>query len=401
MTSTIAASPRRGRRPLAILAAAVAAVAVTGGAAAAATGPAAAVPAADPVRLTLPAPTGPAPVGTVSLHLVDRSRPDPWAGPGRYRELMISLWYPTHPGDHHPVAPWLTAGAGAAVLASEDIPPGKVVLPLTHGHEGSPVRRGHPLPVVLYSPGNDAIRSGNTVVVEQLASHGYLVVTIDHTYDGVVEFPDGRVVTPLPDGPHSTDIYQLRLADTRFVLDTLARLHAGRNPDAEHRPLPTGLAGGFDLHAIGMVGTSAGGATTASAMYADRRIKAGLSLDGPVLGPVVGAGLDRPYMLMEAKINRPDYPDLDAFWSRLRGWHLELRVTGAKHLSYSDYEALLPQLADVLGIDPADQIGSLDPTRGIAVQQAYPLAFFDRHLRHRGHLLDGPSAQYPEVMIVP
>ena len=45
-------------------------------------------------RLTLPAPTGPHRLGTVSLHLVDRSRPDPVAGPGRYRELMASVWYP-------------------------------------------------------------------------------------------------------------------------------------------------------------------------------------------------------------------------------------------------------------------------------------------------------------------
>ncbi|MET7509318.1 hypothetical protein [Streptomyces albidoflavus] len=34
-----------------------------------------------PRRLTLPAPTGPYPVGAVPLHLVDRSRPDAGAGP--------------------------------------------------------------------------------------------------------------------------------------------------------------------------------------------------------------------------------------------------------------------------------------------------------------------------------
>jgi hypothetical protein len=42
--------------------------------------PAPAVP--GPARLTLPPPTGPHRVGTVSLHLVDRSRPDPVAGRG-------------------------------------------------------------------------------------------------------------------------------------------------------------------------------------------------------------------------------------------------------------------------------------------------------------------------------
>ncbi|MFE0331853.1 acetylhydrolase, partial [Streptomyces sp. NPDC058960] len=50
--------------------------------------------ASGPAQLTLPLPTGPYPVGTVPLHLVDTSRPDPVAGPGRHRELMASVWYP-------------------------------------------------------------------------------------------------------------------------------------------------------------------------------------------------------------------------------------------------------------------------------------------------------------------
>jgi hypothetical protein len=35
---------------------------------------------------------------------------------------------------------------------------------------------------------------------------------------------------------------------------------------------------------------------------------------------------------------------------------------------------------------------------GQGPQQAYPLAFFDQHLRrNQGHLLDGPSETFPEV----
>ena len=47
---------------------------------------------------------------------------------------------------------------------------------------------------------------------------------------------------------------------------------------------------------IGMFGHSFGGASTSSAMYADKRIRAGLGLDGAVLGPVAEARLDRPYL---------------------------------------------------------------------------------------------------------
>src|ERR1700755_767135 len=45
-------------------------------------------------HLTLPAPTGPYQVGTTSLHLIDRTRPNPWTSSPPYRELMVSVWYP-------------------------------------------------------------------------------------------------------------------------------------------------------------------------------------------------------------------------------------------------------------------------------------------------------------------
>src|SRR5437867_7324904 len=66
-------------------------------------------PSAGPVPLTLPPTTGPYPVGTVSLHLVDRSRPDPVAGPGHYRELMASVWYPARDVGRYPLTRWMPA----------------------------------------------------------------------------------------------------------------------------------------------------------------------------------------------------------------------------------------------------------------------------------------------------
>ena len=74
-----------------------------------------------------------------------------------------------------------------------------------------------------------------------------------------------------------------RIADTRFVLNELAALNSGASPDARHRPLPAGLAGTLDLTRVGMFGHSLGGATSAEAMAADRRILAGLDLDGSII----------------------------------------------------------------------------------------------------------------------
>src|SRR5262249_48927782 len=79
------------------------------------------------------------------------------------------------------------------------------------------------------------------------------------------------------------------LADTRFILDQLAALEAGHNPDAERRPLPGGLPGCLDLARVGVFGHSLGSATTAQAMAHDNRVIAGVNLDGsfiPDLSPL-------------------------------------------------------------------------------------------------------------------
>ncbi|MFJ1753334.1 alpha/beta hydrolase family protein [Kitasatospora sp. NPDC088134] len=359
----------------------------------------------EPVRFQLPAPNGPYPVGTVALHLVDTARPDPWVPSRPCRELMISVWYPARGGVARPVAPWMPPAAADRYLSLLGLPPGRVRLGDTHGREGAPVGGPPgPLPVVLYSPGADASRSFGTGVAEDLAGHGFVVVTVDHTYDAaVVAFPGGRVETNPAGG---MDDYgkalAVRTADVRFVLDRLAVLRAGGRPGVGRTPLPVGLRGALDLGRVGMLGHSLGGAATAATMLADGRITAGASLDGGAAGPVVAAGLDRPFLVVDTlgKGGMASTPALRTFWSHLRGWRLHLTVRGAAHQSFGDDALILPLLAPLLGMSPtdlADEVGTIPAQRAQAFQRAYPRAFFDLHLRGRGRLLDGPSPDFPEV----
>ena len=160
-------------------------------------------------RLTLPPPTGPCPVGIVSLHLVNRSR-----------EMMASVWYPAQNTRHHPAAPWMSAVPLKALLASVDFDPDVAAAPLTAGHEGAPVLRAPGRrPVVVFSHGAGGHRSEATIVVQELASHGYIVVTVDHPDDSFSEFPDGRATVP---GDVSVTPWD-HAHDIRFR----ARLHRG------------------------------------------------------------------------------------------------------------------------------------------------------------------------------
>lgn len=393
----------------------------------------------------LPAPTGPYEIGRTTLHLVDHHRRDPWT-PDRARELMATVTYPARHVGRYPPAPWFSpaVAASAETFLAEpptSVLPGSVDLAgaVAHARAAAPVarpptRRGGGWPVVLFSTGFGSFREANTAQIEDLASRGYVVVSFDHTYEApVVEFPDGRVVQAVPE-TLSSDLNVLkvvfqraidvRVADTRFVLDELADLDRGRNLDAQRRRLPAGLRGGVDLSRVGMFGYSYGGYTAGEAMVHDRRIAAGVNLDGsmahgfglsenwPYLpGQVVLRGLDRPFMLFgqeghdhlgtQESPGDASWPD---FWANQRGWKLDISLRGSQHGSFGDLQVVLPQVARSLGLPLAPlepSIGTIDPDRSIAAQRAHLAAFFDLHLRRQdGHLLDGPSPAYPEIAFV-
>lgn len=385
------------------------------------------------VRFALPEPTGRYAVGATEMHLVDRDRPDPWVE-GRPRELMVSVWYPSRNAGGrdvggYPLAPYMPPKAGVRfeqdTLGSVGLGPKQVDLEgvRTHASANAPAdtREGR-RPVVLYSPGGGLPRALGTTLAEELASRGYVVVAMDHTYEAsAVEFPGGRVeVASLPEGVGLRKMVSVRVSDARFVLGALEEIRAGGNPDAGRHDLPRGLGDALDLSRVGMLGHSAGGFTAAEAMLDDARIDAGVNLDGSMIysseeetfGEVTERGLDRPFMLMGAGTSGPDdlphthrdAADWGAFWESSTGPKLDLHVPEGEHFTFTDYQAIMPQLDRKLGLPGwvlVGMIGTVDPERIVASQRAYVAAFFDRHLRgeDRG-LLEGPSPSNPDVDFV-
>ncbi|MFI6862028.1 alpha/beta hydrolase family protein [Streptomyces sp. NPDC050421] len=377
----------------------------------------------------LPRPTGPFDVGSTTFHLVDRTRAAPWAPESSpYRELMISVHYPAAPGGSAPREPQMSAAAAAhfggpegAAALNLGMTPGTVDwgATLSHARRDAPVHpRAGRLPVVLYSPGLGDPRTWNTALVDDLASHGYAVVTFDHTYEATeVEFPGGRLATMrIFDGAPPSDpdavsallrkVVAVRVADTRFVLDRLPALNRTRFGDV------------LDLRRVGMFGHSAGGFTAAQAMHDDRRIRAGVNMDGQMdyvggelpdgsrLSTVALEGLDRPLLLMgtesEGSGDYRQQPSWAAFWRNTPGWKANVTLTGSRHASYTDAQVLLPQLARQ-GAEPGDgltaAVGTVRPDRAAAAARAYVTSFFGRWLRgHDDHLLDGPSGRFPEMV---
>ncbi len=357
----------------------------------------------------LPEPTGPYPAGTASVWLADASRPDPWVPGANARELMVSLWYPAVPSDGRR-ARYMTPAESGLQLTSRGItgiPQDTLSTVQTNAvSDARPAGRPRSLPLVVLSPGFTNSRSTLTALAEDLASHGYVVAGIDHTYEShATAFPDGRVTTCLARAARRRDegfkekLVASRAADVSFVLGELTGTH----------PAWPG-AGLVDPSRMAMAGHSAGGAATIAAMLADSRLRAGIDMDGATAAPIPDEGLARPFLFLgkqsnytpgsggavapgtrDWKLRRGAVITWERDWKLLTGWKRWLVVAGAVHASFTD----LALLADQTGIDTG---AGLSGARSLDITRAYVRAFFDQHLRGRPQArLDEPSPRYPEV----
>ena len=379
-----------------------------------------------------PQPSGPYAIGTLTYHWVDEDRPEIFTtDPEARRELMVQIWYPAKPGGSSAPAPYLQdADAVTTALARLHNLPEFTLKHFnyvtTNATEGVPVAADQPgYPVLIFLEGLTGYRQMNTFQVEELVSHGYIVVGIDQPgAAALVVFPDGRQIAglskaqmepltqqsanpaakaPLLNGqPFQDGVIPYFAQDVRFTLNQLAAInHADPNKI---------LTGKLDLAHTGMVGVSYGGIVGAEACLQDARLKAGLVMDVLMTADVVEQGLQQPSMwitrpaatmrLEREKAGGWTEQDIEqtqrtmrAVYNRLPGDGYFVQAPGMFHIDLTDVDLLSP-LAQMIGFS-----GPIGAERAHEIINAYSLAFFDRHLKGRlATLLDGPAEQYPDVI---
>ncbi|MGI5285046.1 alpha/beta hydrolase family protein [Nonomuraea polychroma] len=375
-----------------LLAAAAGLAVLTASACSTPTPPRSAAPSATPIGpATLPAPTGAHPVGTTALYLKDASRPDPWNLDVDARELKVTLWYPTKQRDGQR-APYMTPKESELAMRRYGIagvPDDTLSKTRTNAiKDAEPT--GRKLPLVVLSPGFTNPMSTLTSLAEDLASRGYVVAGIDHTYESyATTFPDGRVAECIAcdsdtDPGFGTGVVQGRAADVSFVLDQLPSTWDGSDR--------------IDRSRIAMAGQSIGGASAMAAMVKDSRVRAGIDMDGTTYARIPKTGFSRPFMFLGSAQHVPGGRDKswERDWKLLTGWKRWLVLSGAEHQSFTDG----PLMAGAFGIKPA--YGVLPAARSAELTRTYVAAFLDQHLKaQRQPLLDKPSSRYPEVTFCP
>ncbi|SBU94867.1 Alpha/beta hydrolase family protein [Streptomyces sp. Ncost-T6T-1] len=351
--------------------------------------------------LTLPRPTGPYATGRDTLFLTDHERTDPWVPAAGARRLLVSLHYPARPGSGGDPAPYMPEAEARLMLAQRGLEdpewPGMVAATRTFSRTDARPAPGR-FPLVLLSPGFGTPRATLTGLAEELASRGYVVATADHPYESTgTELPDGRVLTcaacdevdAQPDEAGRREVLAAvstgRAADFSFLLDRLT----GPRPAWRH-------AGTIDARRVGMAGHSIGGNAAASTMAADRRVDAGVNMDGTFFDPAPARGLGpRPFLMLGTDPGHAPGGDTswDEGWDRLDGFKRWLTVRESGHFTFTD----TPAIGEQLGI--VDPEAPLSAARSTTITRAYVTAFFDRSLRGRpARLLDGPAPAHPEVL---
>lgn len=363
-------------------------------------------------KFRLPAPTGDYAVGTTILHFVDPVRADATFKSGK-RELMVQAWYPADQSEGRQAS--YRRRAETTLLSSYD-----AVLP-THSYlDAAVAHRGRLFPIILFNPSWNGQRTQNTFQMEDLASHGFVILAVDHPHNSSpVAFPDRQLVLSdevLPiDDFTGVDLenrieagdkeVRLQAGDDRLALDLLSKMAAD----------PTsGWYGTVDLNRVGAFGHSFGGAVAVETAFEDTRVVAAMNLDGWEFGEIWQRPLLKPQMVMYENDYPPSVEEIcrtmrggshqDRLYMQLTiedqknverslaangGYEVFLR--GANHMDFSDRDLYSP-------LRRFTNAGEIKATRAHEIINAYTLAFFSQTLKGtRAGLLQQMSSPYPEV----
>ena len=354
------------------------------------------------VQLELPESTGPYAVGRMIFRWADPSRAEVMTDePNDVREVMALIWYPAVLGTGQKAGYFPDMPA----IAGELVDSGEVAAWQGYGLrwirtasllEARPVRDQGPFPVVLLAPGNGTNVELYSSLANELASHGFIVVGINHPYDvAAVQLSDGSVA-PYDKGQWSLDVaahqayiaerHPVKIADMLFVLDQLSVM----NSDTE-----SPFAGILDLEAVAAAGHSLGGLVASDACKLDARFKACLNFDGiqkggPFSMDESALPPEQPFLFLTKETQL--HPKLvQGFESTSESYWVV--VHGASHDSFTDGPLLEPSL---LPIPDQDDLY-------MDLIENYTLAFLEKTLKSAsgGLLSETVAGDEVSVMVFP
>ena len=341
---------------------------------------------------SLPAPSGHYSVGTRIYELTDDSRREIYSGRDEPRRFQIQVWYPAEVTASDQRAPWMAnADIFAPAIASYIHMPSfflnhlaLVKMPAYQDAKAAPTEEGYP--IILFSHGWNGFDAQNTGQAIELASHGFVVVGVQHTYGAVITvFSDGTVAknnpSALPNGAPDEEyeaaaqtLVAQWAGDLAYALDFM-KLQNAEVASPFHQEL--------DGARVGVYGHSTGGGAAIQFCGTDDRCKALLGMDPfmrPVSTAVLEKGVTQPAFFMFSQRWTDDAGSRNnrlfhQFIANVPGSLGVISIDGTEHYDFSDLPLLSP-LASRLGLK-----GPISGKRVTGIINDYLLSFFESTLK--------------------
>jgi len=378
----------------------------------------------------LPKPTGKFKVGITYLHFQGKRRPELITKDTTdFRELMVRAWYPAEAGVQttFPYMPPELSGILAATKGLPGFMLSHFNLIKTNAAENAVVAgENASFPLIIFSHGHMSHSSMYTSILETLASHGYIILSIDYTYETPLTiFPDGdltyfdptytdvwknaswdsvqaslegfrktqdlamkrrQIKKYLAHVPYTSRI-DLWAKDIKFVIDELQ--HNAQLPDEP-------LFSKINPNKIGVMGHSVGGAASALACALDGRVKAGINLDGSQWGSLMDTVISQPFLWVTAEKD-PVVSGMDAdafiYKTTVENDFYHLEVAHATHANFYDLSLWANHPA-------ITQTGTIDGHKMIAMINDCTQAFFDHYLKQKPLRLHNLPEKFKELTLV-
>lgn len=355
-------------------------------------------------------PTGKYQVGQTT-HYFDKTKSE------NNRIIAFQIWYPTQTKTRKKVV----YQSKEVVKASADFLgfPAFMVsyfsLIESNSFQNTPAFPNTKFPVLLYNHGYGGFTSVYQTVFKDLASRGYIVVSIAHENESALFITDeGKVITNSPENEfytsrsaelsgtkineyqsiilNSDDIKENREAYQKLI--ELSPLHNEStrlwqsDTKAVYKKLEelnksdVNLKGSFDFESIGIFGHSVGGATAGQFGFNANLIKAGINLDGFQFGDLINNKLKVPFMFVSSNQAGNRYLRASTFMDKSEVDCFQVAIKGFSHDNFTDLKYILEGNSEM-----------------IELQRELIRTFFDKYLKSINVELNDLEKEFPEIIL--
>ena len=343
---------------------------------------------------------GPFPVGVTMTVFIDSKRIDAFTK--QSRTLVTEIWYPASnearrmPKNKY--SDFIPGGVTAEIdeLITKTYKMSAAAMDKAYWNEArrnAPVRKGR-YPLVIFSHGNGGSRNQNTFWCDYLASHGYIIVSADHTGNARWTILDGKPVTF--QGGERANSAKDRPLDVSFLLDQMIKWDKGGDKR---------FSGRIDTEHTAITGMSFGSFTAHWASDQDSRFKAVIAMSG---APPSHTNLTVPALRMLGTEDRtlgvPGNNAIRDNHARHTGPSYLLELKNGGHYSFTDMFKINKNFGD--GVGAGKRRDTNEPFEFTAMEttykiiNAYSVAFLGYYLKGEREYASFLAANpWPDVMI--